>query len=71
MEDNKAPMVVGARHTNNATNDVIDVGLSIPACFAENTEYAYNDTVTNINITDTACPGCLTVLKPGVLGSPL
>ena len=34
----KAPMVVGARQTSRATRVVTEVGLSIPACFAENME---------------------------------
>ena len=54
IADRSAPMVVGARHTNRATSDVTDVGLAIPAWSAENTEYAYSETVTNTKIIDRA-----------------
>ena len=39
MADSSAPMVVGARHTSRATRVVTEVGFSIPASFAEKTEY--------------------------------
>ena len=38
IAESNAPMVVGARQTSKATKVVTEVGLSIPACFAENME---------------------------------
>ena len=38
MAESSAPMVVGARQISRATRETIEVGFSIPACPAENTE---------------------------------
>ena len=54
MAESRAPIVVGARHTNRATSVVIEVGFAIPACFAEKTEYVYSDIVTMINTMERA-----------------
>ena len=38
IAESKAPIVVGAKQTSNATNVVMEIVLLIPACFAEKTE---------------------------------
>ena len=66
MAESRAPIVVGARHTSRATRVVTEVGFSIPACFAEKSEYAYSDTVTSTNITDRAIRKICSAISLGV-----
>lgn len=52
IADSSAPMVVGARHTNNATNEVIPRGFPAPCCAAVNAPNRYkdSDTARNTNV---------------------
>ena len=66
IAESNAPIVVGARHTSSASSDVTEVGFSIPAWPAENWEYAYRDTVTNIKITVSAIRKISSAISFGV-----
>ena len=50
IAESNAPIVVGAKHTSNATKEVTEIGFTFPAWLAEKIEYEYNETVTNKNI---------------------
>ncbi len=66
MAESNAPMVVGARQTNNATKEVMEEGFRTPSSLALNPEYVYNDMVTKRKMIDSATSRICSAISLGV-----